>query len=75
MKKKTSPMSLQEIDDMIELFLEQFESDGVRQHMASQIIVQSAIFGANNFYEAIGMIEDSKIRYREIAIDVLESEK
>lgn len=68
-------ITLQEMDDMIELFLKQFNDDGDRQEMSSQIIVQAAIFGANNVYEAIGIVEDSKIRYREIAKDVLFSEE
>lgn len=72
---KNPSITLEEMDHMIEMFLKQFESDGDRQEMASQIIVQSAIFGANNVYEAIGIIEDSKIRYREIATEVLLSEK
>lgn len=64
---------LQDIEDKIEVFLRELcEECGERQHTAQQIILQAIIWGAQNAYEGIGILEECKQTYREIIEDCVD---
>ena len=42
----------------------------LRSHAASMIVYESTLWGTSNHYEALGLLEETKIEYREASRDV-----
>ena len=55
-------------------FFEQIPTE-LKANAAECFIFEAALWGSLNFYEAIGIFEESKSRYREISIQVQEREE
>jgi hypothetical protein len=68
---KITEQELDQIVAQIETLLtrESFET-GERQILASQFIIQTIIFGAQNYYEGVGILEDCKSSWKESVQEV-----
>jgi hypothetical protein len=48
--------------------------DEFKSHIAYSICMESIIWGSDNHYEALGILEELKLEYRDISIEVLAEE-
>ena len=70
---ETKQQKLEEIKKSIESLLsEACQECGERSSMTKEIIMESLIWGSYNYYEAIGILEHSKVEYRELIEECFE---
>lgn len=61
----------------IELYLKQYEEgdSGERSTTACNLIVQVAIWGGQNLFEGIGILQEALLEYRETTLEILNEEE
>jgi hypothetical protein len=77
MTKKLHITERQMIKD-IEQYLKQYDDAdivGERSDAARRLVVQVAIWGGKNHYEAIGILQEAQLEYRETSLSVLNEEE
>ena len=62
------------INQIQELLKECCDTCGERQNIARHIILEATIWGARNAYEGIGLLEISKMEYKEVCDEILNEE-
>lgn len=70
------PASLDEVEKELVLIRELIKRvpEEYRSDAASMIIREAVIFGSFNHFEALGILEEAKLEYREISMQVLREE-
>lgn len=64
---KTTDQKFEEIIDLIQLTLGDLESDsGHKQQVTQEIIIHSLIWGSQNSFEALGILEHCKEEYKNL---------
>jgi hypothetical protein len=76
MKKKLH-ITEREMIKEVEQYLNQYDDgdDGERSTAACRLIVQVAIWGGKNHYEAIGILQEAQSDYRETSLLTLNEEE
>jgi hypothetical protein len=61
----------------IEQYLLQYDNgdNGERSGAASRLILITTIYGANNHFEGIGILQDAILDYREISLNQIKQEE
>lgn len=57
----------------IQKFLSQYNDndDGFKSDAAYNIIMESVIWGSRNHFEALGILQEAIMRYREVSLEIL----
>jgi predicted aldo/keto reductase-like oxidoreductase len=67
MENMNTEQKLEKVKKMIESLLKDTcDNCGERQSITKQLIIESIIWGSNNYYEGVGILEESKLEYREL---------
>ena len=76
MKKKLHITERQMIND-IKQYLYQYDNgdSGERSTAACNLVIQVAIWGGNNHFESIGILQEAQLDYRETSILTLNEEE
>ena len=70
--KNNKEQKVEEIKSMIESLLKQScEECGERQSITKDIIIECIIWGSINYYEGIGILEESKNEWKEIVTQTI----
>ena len=68
--KNNKEQKIEKIKNMIESLLnDSCEQCGEKQSITQEIIIHSIIWGSTNYYEGVGILEESKNQWKEIIID------
>jgi predicted aldo/keto reductase-like oxidoreductase len=71
---ETKEQKLDQLKKMIETVLKDTCEDcGERQSVTKEIIIEAIIWGSQNYYEGLGILEESKLEYRELIDEVFEN--